>query len=115
MKLLVETSGKFQLFVPGDGQFAHANRPSVVVPSHFFDQHVARGRLKLLHQLKDEATDAEFFAHLKESKGNVELAVAAFLSTYSLDAVPAPASEPTQDAKPAKTPKTPSPDAAESQ
>jgi hypothetical protein len=62
MKLLVETTGEFQLCGPGPEQFARYNRPSVVTPSTFFDTHTAKGVVKVLGQLSDDASDEEFAA-----------------------------------------------------
>lgn len=80
MKLLVETTGSFQLL--GPGFLIPFDRPAVVAPSSFVQSHQTQSRLKVLGQVNDEATDTAFVDTLKGSKGDVALAVAAFLSEF---------------------------------
>jgi len=75
MKLLVSTSGPFQLCGPGLEQWARHNRASVVRPSNFINVATSKGQLKVLGQLSDEATDEGFVATLV--KGNDHAAAAA--------------------------------------
>jgi hypothetical protein len=95
MKLLVETTGPFQIYYPIPEQFARADRPCVITQSNPMSVAIAEGKLKLLGTVNDEATDEEFLAFLKDSKGK-DLAVASFLSKFSDD-------EP--EPKPARKPK----------
>lgn len=84
MKQIVQTTGDFQLYLPYPEHYAHAHRPSVVATSTFFEQHAAAGRIQVLGQVSDEATDEELVKYLEESKGDVELAVASFIAAFSL-------------------------------
>lgn len=83
-KLLVETTGEFELvdFNEGGAIVAH-NRPSVVNHSTFISSRTAVGQIRVLDNLTDEATDAEFEKYFKDSEGDVELALSAFKSAYS--------------------------------
>lgn len=82
MKQIVETTGEFQLYLPAPGFFAHAHRPSVVHIAAFFEQNAAAGRIKILGHVNDDATDEEFAAFLASAKGDVDLAVASFISSF---------------------------------
>ena len=97
MKLLVETTGPFQIYYPVPEQFARADRPCVVTQSSAMSVGIASGKLKLLGTVNDEATDEEFLAFLKDSKGK-DLAVASFLSKFS-DEEPEPEAKPARKAK----------------
>lgn len=85
-KILVETTGSFML-QDSNGQEVQANRPCVVRRSQFIHSRTALGQLKVLGQLKDEATDAEFLQYFRDSEGDAPLAVESFLSKFSVDAV----------------------------
>lgn len=94
MKQIVETTGDFELYVPAPEQHCLSDRPSVVVTSNFISQHAAAGRLRLIAQVNDDATDLEFAKYVKESKGDIELAVASFVSAFPVlaegEVAPAP-------------------------
>lgn len=81
MKLLVETTGPFQIYYPVPEQFARADRPCVVTQSSPMSVGIANGKLRLLGTVNDDATDEEFLAYLKDAKDK-ELAVAAFLDKF---------------------------------
>lgn len=85
MKILCETNGSFQLVDFGNGgNTIQANRPSVVLGSPFISSRAAIGQIKVLGNVTDEATDAEFAEYFDASE-NAELAVAAFLEAYSTE------------------------------
>lgn len=93
MKLVVETTGPFQVYNPAPEQFANAHRPSVVTPSTFMDIALGAGKLKILGQVSDIATDAELVDYITESGGDTELAVAAFLEAFEDPEAPKPETE----------------------
>lgn len=85
MKLLVETTGPFMLVDYGHGAVEiQAHRPSVVENSSFVNARTLVGQIRLISQVKDEATDAEFEKFLKDSDGKMDLAVDSFLAQYGI-------------------------------
>lgn len=90
MKFLIETTGEFGLVDYGVNPAAviPSTRPCVVEGSGFVTLRHHAGQLRTLGELKDEATDAEFKKYWDETKGDSELAVSSFLSTYGKDATP---------------------------
>lgn len=102
MKVLVETTGSFMLM--SNGQEVQNNRPSVIVNSDFFQSRVANGQLKVLGQLQDTATDAEFAAFWVESKQDNALAAASFISKFGIPPVTAKDAEKPAPAAPAAEP-----------
>lgn len=62
MKLLVQTTGAFQFYLPGPEQFVRSEGASVVRQSTFISTHVAKGSIEILGQVTDEATDEGFLA-----------------------------------------------------
>ena len=92
-KILVETTGNFGLIDFFTGDEAHHNRPSVVRNSTFFAQRAAIGQIKLLSQLKPEATDKDFAKYWEESRNpetkkvDAQLAVQSFLSVFGPEPV----------------------------
>jgi hypothetical protein len=67
MKLIVETTGGFQVYNPGAfEQFARADRPCVVQQTQFINTHIGNGRLNVLHQVADTATDEELVENLPD-------------------------------------------------
>jgi hypothetical protein len=91
-KKLVETSGDFQYHCPESMQLAVSHRPSVVKMTTFLAGKVATGTLKLLADLKPEATDQDFDGYWKECEGDSKFAVESFKSKFGL--VPEPKQEP---------------------
>lgn len=85
MKHLVETTGEFLLHDMNTGDLAESFRPSVVTRSVFIDQRIAAGQLRLIANLKEEASDEEFHSYWREA-GDKELAVSSFLSKFGADA-----------------------------
>ena len=97
MKLLVETTGPFMVYLPAVEQIVEADRPGVVTPSAFMNIASTDGRLRVLHQLADTASDAEFLETLQDSKGDKKLAVEAYASMHPYDdvaATPKPKTQP---------------------
>lgn len=89
MKILAQTKGEFLLFDTATSQEIPHNRPAVVDRSHFFDARIAIGQIQVLHpELKDSATDEEFKKYLKESDGDIDLAVESFLSAFAVQPEP---------------------------
>lgn len=87
MKNLVETTGDFMLVDRQQGLEIQSYRPAVAERTQFVDIHLGSGRLRVLSQLRDEATDEEFQRYVEESGGDVALAVDSFLSVYGPEAV----------------------------
>lgn len=85
MKLIVETTGAFQLHSTAPENFVRAGRPCVVRPSAFIDQHMAGQRARLLGQVNDEATDAELTHYLAEAQGDKDLAIQSFIASFPVD------------------------------
>lgn len=84
MKHLVETKGHFMLIDPVSGQEIPAQRPAVVEFTSFFQHRTAMDQIRILAEdLEDSATDEAFVDTLKESEGDVDLAVEAFKSEFS--------------------------------
>lgn len=91
-KLLVETTGDFQLvdFYAGGAVIPH-DRPSVVSPTMFVQTNTANGRLRVLAELPDAADDTGFVEALKGSK-DAEVAVAAYKAEFEPKEEPKPRS-----------------------
>lgn len=82
MKLFVETTGQFQIHTGGVEQWVRWFRPSVVRKSNFIETQIANKNLTIICEVPPEATDDEFAGVWEDSKGDYELAVAAFRSMY---------------------------------
>ena len=82
MKLLVGTTGDFQIICEDSGQRIRFQGYTVVDPTNFISSRVANGQLKLIHQIGDAADDAEWLIYAKESGTDTELAVASFVSAF---------------------------------
>lgn len=81
MRMIVETTGDFQLVDAETGFLVRFDRPSVP-PVTSFIQAMAGSKLRILGNVSDEATDEEFEVYLKESGGDVKLAMASFISAF---------------------------------
>lgn len=87
IKLLAETKGSFQLHdLAHKGQRIQARRPSVVENSHFIQDRIGRGQVRVIAELKPEATDEDFVGYRKESGGDDQLAIDAFLAEFGAEA-----------------------------
>lgn len=83
-KLLVETTGEFELVdFDQNGAIVAHDRPSVVFASTFIQSRTSLGQIRVLDNLTDEATDEEFAKYVKDSDGDIELAISAFKTSYS--------------------------------
>jgi hypothetical protein len=80
--LLVETTGAFSLLGP-NGVDVKRLRPTVIERSSFVEVQCANGQLRVLAELPDEATDAEFAKFWEESEGDEELAIESFKATFT--------------------------------
>lgn len=87
MKMLVETSGQFQLQDMNVNPLISAHRPTVVENTNFVQHRVALDQIKILGKLKDEATNEDFMGYMKDSE-DVALAVASFMSAFGLEEFP---------------------------
>lgn len=98
MKMIVETTGPFQLSgsTMDGADVVPFNRPAVVQATSYIQMKAAAGQVKVLHQeVPMEATDEGFLEHWKECKGDVPLAVESFMSTFVKKAPkPEPKAEP---------------------
>lgn len=82
MKLLVETTGDFMLVDYGQGVDIESHRPSVVVSTSFVQSNIALGRLKVLGEVTDKATNADLLETIAGSK-NLSVATEAFLAEFN--------------------------------
>lgn len=88
MKILCETTGAFQLVdFDAASLVIRANRPTVAGNTYFVSSHAAGGRIRVLGNVNDEATDEEFAAYIRDSEGDLQLAIAAFLDAFQVEEV----------------------------
>jgi hypothetical protein len=88
MKILVETPGDFMLIDTSHfAQEIQPDRPSVVDNTNFISGRVSLGQVKILGELTEAATDTEFQKFFEESKGDSNLAVESFLSTFGVEQI----------------------------
>jgi hypothetical protein len=91
LKILVETTGEFQLVDPYTMELLPSDRPAVVTSTSFVETRCAKGEVTVLSQLKDDATDEEFVEYWKEGS---DIAVESFKSKFAPEAVTKKAEEP---------------------
>jgi len=96
--LLVESLGNYMLMTRGGD--VEPFRPSVIEHTGQFDQFVSQSQAKLICELKDSATDAEFKNFFDGSERDVALATEAFLAKFSVDAEDEDGSEEKPEEKP---------------
>ncbi len=99
MKILVETTGNFQLVHSELHELVRATGFSVIHSSQWANGRVGIGQLLVKAQLNDEASDEEWLETVRESRDkdgklNLELAVASFIDRYPADAESANKPEP---------------------
>lgn len=83
-KLLVETTGDFMLVdYDQKGLVIEHSRPTVTNPTTFVQTRTSLGQLRVVAELTDEATDEEFAKYVKESDGDIELAVDSFKTAFA--------------------------------
>lgn len=88
-KIICETTGEFQLVDYGNkGHIIRAFRPTVTANTQFVSQRAAANQIRVLATVSDEATDEEFENYLRDSDGDVALAVESFKTTYSIEPQP---------------------------
>ncbi|WKV22013.1 hypothetical protein Phage2-1_00012 [Achromobacter phage 2-1] len=92
-KLLVKALSAIMLVDPATGDYVDSQRPHVVSNSYFIRQRAGKTVPALKPQieifeidLKDDATDAELAKFFKDSDGDEDLAMNAFLSLWRADA-----------------------------
>lgn len=86
MKILVETTGEFQLVDPETLELMPFNRPAVVTSTTFVESRAAKGEVIVLFPVTDEATDEEFATYWNEAS---DIAVESFKSAFGPDVKPA--------------------------
>lgn len=82
MKHLIETTGPFGLLCTQSMQDVHNHRPTVVTVTDFLTSRMAKGEIRLLGELKDEATDVEFCKYWDEAP---DIAAASFKSAFGVE------------------------------
>mgnify|MGYP007079340912 FL=1 len=85
MKILCETTGDFMLMDFSTNQRIPAHRPAVITMTNFFSQRSMLGQLNKFGDVTDEATDEEFAKYVKESDGDITLAIESFLATFGVE------------------------------
>lgn len=92
MKVIAQTTTEIMLLDPVTREIISCDRPYVVTYTPFFEARTGKGEIRILtNGLPDGAIDEEFVNFLKDSDGDVELAVAAFVSTMKPEPEPTPA------------------------
>ena len=81
MKSLVETTGEFQLLL-GDGRLIRSQGYTVVERSEFVHARTVLGQVRTVGEVNDDATDEEWLKFVSESDGDLELALASFVSSF---------------------------------
>lgn len=103
MKVLVETTGNFQLVHSELHELVRARGLTVIEKSQWAHGRIAVGQLLTKGEANDEATDAEWLETLDEVDGDEQLALASFLDRFPVDAEsarkPEPAPKPPQPAQ----------------
>lgn len=87
MKLLVETVGDFMLMDTSSAQEVPPDRPGVVENTNFLSGRVSNGQVKVLAELVEDATDAEFLSYFVASESDGALAVESFLSKFGVEQI----------------------------
>lgn len=83
MKIIVKTTGSFGLVDPINMTAIEKDRLNLVAATNFVQGRVSLGQLKIVaSDFPDVATQEDWDAYLKDSDGDVELAIAAFRSQY---------------------------------
>ena len=81
MKIVVKTTGSFSLIDSLHGQEIPKDRPVVVYHSTKVAQFIKRKQVEKVCDVPDEATDEGFVPFWDESKGDEDLAIAAYISS----------------------------------
>lgn len=81
--IILETTGDFGLVDPSNGAYIQPFRPTVAKVTAFIQQRIATNQIRVLSDpLPDDANDADFAKFLQDSDGKVDLAVAAYISSF---------------------------------
>jgi hypothetical protein len=80
-KLLIETTGPFQLLDPVQGLIP-AHRASVVEKSMFIEQRIGMKMISIIGEVSDEAHDVHYIDALAECEGDEGLCRPAFLAEF---------------------------------
>ena len=84
MKVLVETTSNIMLLDPNTGDAIDDMVPTLTVWTAFLEARTGLGQVRVLHRgFKEEATNEAWLDCLKQS-GDLQLAVAAFVSEFGL-------------------------------
>lgn len=87
MKVICKTTGSFMLVdYSNGGQTVKAGGAHVVTMTPFINSRAMIGQLQFMGEVTDEATDEELQAFIKDSDGDLDLAVSSFLGAYGLTA-----------------------------
>ena len=85
-KAIVKPIGSCMYIDITNGDHIPENKPSVVFYTDFVSEKVGDGKIRLITpNLPEEANNHDFQNFLKESEGDEELAVAAYVATFGLD------------------------------
>ncbi len=86
MKLLVESRGPWVLMNPViTGEVVPHNRPAVIRNSPWVGAQIAQEHMRVLHELPDEATDADFLLWWRECDAKRDLAIASYIAAHTKD------------------------------
>ncbi len=84
MKLLVESRGPWVLMNPViTGEVVPHNRPAVISNSPWVGAQIAQEHMRVLHELHDSATDAEFLLWWRECDADRDLAIASYIAAHT--------------------------------
>lgn len=89
MKVLLETTSNILLLDPNTGDVIDDTVPTLTVWTAFLEQRTGLGQIRVLHRgFKPETTNEDWLDYLKSSNGNLDLAIAAFVSEFGLQDAP---------------------------
>ncbi|MDH7796426.1 MULTISPECIES: hypothetical protein [unclassified Beijerinckia] len=80
--ILVETAGNFQLMDPMTGAVIRHEGYTCVPNSSFIGQRIALNQAHVVAEVNNDATDADWRDTVEQSKGDIELAIAAFVAEF---------------------------------
>lgn len=88
MKVLVETTSNIILVDPNTGDVIDDMVPTLTVWTAFLEARTGLGQVRVLHRgFRDDASNEAWLDCLKQS-GNLDLAIAAFVSEFGLHEAP---------------------------
>lgn len=98
--MLVETAGPFQLIDHDTRTLIRYEGYTVVMKTSFVEKWAMLGQLKFVSEVGPDATDAEWREYVKESDGDLTLALESFKAAF-----PPPGSEPVDGEAPVRRPR----------